>query len=170
MGIFVLGVIPMLCHAQISLSAFGSYSASVKDSASSTDFYEGFGSGASLGIHSGPIEYFLSYRQSIQRANYLNVADPSFFDHSFRAGMRFERSWSSTVFPVFELAGDCIFLGSNASGSGMGIGGSVGLGLGMRMNSNLAIRLVPELGMLFFSYSSMRRRFFNQRMELALRF
>lgn len=169
-SIVLLGLIPVTVIAQISLSAFGSYSASVKDSTSSTDFYEGFGTGLSLGLYSSSNEYFLSYRQSLQQANYSNISDPEFFDHSFRAGVRFERNWSQSVFPIFELAGDLLFLGSSGSGNGMGYGGSFGVGIGMRASSNLAIRLVPELGMLFFSYSSMRRRFFNQRVELALRF
>lgn len=168
--IWVLGLAyATSAHSQVSLSALGSYSASVRDSDSATDFYEGFGVGGSVGLRRSATEYFLSYRQSMQEANYSNITDPEFFDHSFRIGVRYEQNWSSPIFPVFELAGDVILLGSNGSGSGLGYGGSVGLGLGLRVNSRLGLRIVPELGMLFFSYSSLRRRFFNQRAELVLR-
>jgi hypothetical protein len=131
-------------------------------------FTMALGWGGSLGYRPKAVEYFLSARKATQLSNYSNIADPEFEDLHFRFGLRFESAWKRKFFPVFELGADVLLLGG--SGEGLGYGGSGGVGVGFRMGKRLAIRTVSELNMLFFSYNSLRRRFFNQRFDLAISF
>jgi hypothetical protein len=151
----------------MTVSALVSYSASLKEAASS-DFYEGIGYGATFGLQRSRWEPFVSYRQSRQHSNYTNIDNPELMDRHARLGLRWERSWMQAIFPVFEIGADLVLPDPN--GLGLGYGGSGGVGIGGRMGSAMALRLVSELNLISFPSDSLRRRLFNLRSELVLRF
>ena len=163
-------ILPNIAWAKktkLSFSGFGTYSASLRDSEVVSDFYDGFGYGGSIGLLKKSREYFVSYRYSEQLSNYTNLAEPSYIDQAFRLGFRYSPAKGSFV-PVFELAGDFALFGGD--GSGYGYGFSTGAGLGLRIGKQIQLRSVVELNMLFYSHESLRRRFFNQRFDLAFVF